>query len=210
VLTELRQDCDARYWRNKIVLIFEFEHSPSQVRQWLYSYKKYGVRRLVYRDELVNAMYVVSIDDELEDYDKALLIAKSPLQSREVFASVNDYHSGFNQVNPCDINHLVTLNITQASPVVHLHLKSVVSKVRRLIRSEQAPGVELHGISALVETTKRIYPRSAKIELAGVMQHIKFDVYNPHLRCQHCFSYWHFYKHCPTITDYNTGRIDSH
>jgi hypothetical protein len=204
--TAVQAERGNRFWTNKVVLIFKFEHTASQVRQWLYTYNKYGVPKLLYRDEHVNSMFVISIDTELEDFDKALLIAQSPVKAREIFALVNDYYSGFDQVNPSNVTHLVSLNISNTSPTVHLHLQEVVSKVGRLVRSEQAAGVELHGISALVETSKRIFPKTAKIELGGVLQMIKFDIYTPNLRCQYCFSYRHFYKRCPTVIDYGQGQ----
>jgi hypothetical protein len=54
-------------WRDKLVLIFEAEQSPSRVQHWLKTYNKNHTPHLTYHNELANSMYVVRIFSEIPE-----------------------------------------------------------------------------------------------------------------------------------------------
>jgi hypothetical protein len=94
---------------------------------------------LEYHDELINSMHVMRLNpDEVDPEEKGTLIASSPIKANEIYATVNDYHEHFNQVNPAGISHLLTLHIKDAN------LKQILAPIGRVVRKAQATGVEHH------------------------------------------------------------------
>jgi hypothetical protein len=198
-------------YRNKVVLIFEIEHSAVNARLWLEQYNRNAYPKLSFYVELANSMFVAQLEfdnpHENEDLAKASLIACSPIKAHEVLATVNDYHRDFNQEDPQHILHLLTIYIEGGKPETFWCLRFIVSKIGRLISSFQGKEREHFRITAVVETTLREYPSSVQVVIGGILRTIKLDIFTPHLRCTFCFSYRHLPSKCPSHGRHYTRRI---
>jgi hypothetical protein len=96
--------------------------------------------------------------DEYDPTHKPELLAKTPLFADDTFASVNDYYEGFNQDNPENIHHLVTLVVNPGDSQTFIYIEPIVLKIGKLVHRDQGSGAEHHRITALVQTKLRIIP----------------------------------------------------
>lgn len=101
-----------------MVLGFESEYSGAEAPNWIRSFNLKCVVPLTLCDKLSNALYVVQFEAVALNAVKALLLASSPLGAGEIFASINDYTLTFDPCSQHDFRHLVTVKITQGSPVL--------------------------------------------------------------------------------------------
>jgi hypothetical protein len=60
--TSQTADRESSLWQTKVVVLFEYELTPSQVHDWINAYNEDGLLKLMFHDELMNAMYVLMID----------------------------------------------------------------------------------------------------------------------------------------------------
>lgn len=197
---ELLKARQARYYNNKVVLYFEEEFTTTKALEWVESYNlnPKNIIQVTLVASTPLALFVVQFDEENLAEAKEFLLAASPLEVREVFASVNAHTD---QVDPCKqpgFKHLVTVSIPLGSHKIFNYLKFVVAQIGTYIKARVKQGPQYLHITVVVQTTVKIFPAQVLIQLQELeATTITFKYIEKHLRCFLCFSY----RHLPTKCD---------
>lgn len=205
---------DTTSYSSLVVITFEGPVHPHLVKNWISAFNQDSTIQLSFHEELINSLFVVSVTcDSIADAKKALLEGPSPLQALGSYAAVNDYYAAFDPQHPADFKQLVTILINKGNPTIKKYLDYIIQPFGSVVYSSIAPGFENHRISALIQTTHKVFPEHKFLQLrANQLVFVKLEYLSDHLRCSFCFTYAHPSAVCHTlrhVQEYNFTAAQS-
>lgn len=189
---------------NKVVFGFEEEFTIYRAKAWVRTYNQTSELKLEVFQELPNALFVIQFNGADVAASKQSLLAASPLNVGETYASVNDYSIAHDPCNQSDFRHLVTVNIPRGNPTIFSLIRCFTNIVGTYVKGCLGP--DLRHISVIVESKLKLFPALGRFQLkdSGITT-VVFDYEGRNLRCCYCFSYRHFPSSCkeprPTFFD---------
>lgn len=175
---------------NKLVLSFESELNFLEARAWIKDYNQKSKIRLTLHDELPNTLFVVHFDVVDIIATKNHLIAASPLEAAECFASVNEFSLGLDACNIPEFKHLVTINIRNGNSEIFSYIEYIAATLGTVVKAHLS---DHQLISIVIETTRKIFLSQGHFRLPkskGLII-INFEFSGHNQRCCFCFSYRH-------------------
>lgn len=129
--------------------------------------------QLVFKDQLVNSLFVVFIRDANPDLTRAILLASSPLSALDKFVAVNEYIVDFHATNPTFLYELMIAIIKHDNPFIYLFwtrsllpLGESFTSHGRVIHKSMDTGIANYCIIALVETTNTHFVAQIRFHLS--------------------------------------------
>lgn len=152
-------------------------------------------------DALPLALFVALFEVVDPQSAKATLLPASPLETRDVFASVNKFSEHPDPCNQRNFKHLVTVDIPHGTREILRHIEFVVAPVGKYVKGKLASGSVNQHISVVVETQlKRFPPQPCFFRLRGpIVTKVCFEYVGHNLRCCFCFSYRHLPSECTEV-----------
>lgn len=105
---------------------------------------------LVLDEELYNSLWLIKVLslDPLDTINR--LIAKSPLEALNCFATINPYYSEFDPAKPINLRQIVTVLIKRGSRFAFRFLDTILKPIGKIVNCHISSGREQHRIRGIV------------------------------------------------------------